>query len=1516
MDRPERLVPIQPLNSQKMERYTSGSDPQVQPAVDGVSSAEKNRPTLQKDAKQSEQAKRTKMQNLLTRMSERYKNRIESTDSSLSTDQEEMEKTKKLKAMIEILQNKLNKYEDKSSSRRFDEQMESTTPKSFRRATQRTRTTPSRDKLDNEEKLIDVTLGNSVTPSPNEAWQSAMDTLSSKISHMGSGIHRLDLDKILDLDLLPMPPGEDQKTSNSYTATSAVPPGVYGGQANKNLPKRQALHPKLTYQRPDLRDVHRPSINIKKLIKPIEDYNPPANTVKKLPLIPRYTDEEVVIDVSDVTMNGHQCPYIPKRPIHECISAPPDECSAPGYTGRECPVGTICCYDGCINLCWEPPYVSSTVAPFVSTPTVAYIPETSTVSPGLSEPLFYSPAPEDFKPEVRPHPLHGQYEHSKEYVSSNAYRTTSRPKPSHHTSSAKPPAFNYKPPSLDYLPPLENKDIHYHDPQSIREPVHDPKSLEPKEPSTMYPPPSLEYKEPSIKFVQKPISRGLPEVPPYQNYYPPPHYSTTPSTVTSYESTSMTSLKPPALDYLPPKKAKALDHSTAKMQAYIPPDKNYLPPTRTINHMQEYHPPTNEYLPPKPDYMSKMTPPVKSYQPPQSDISHMKTYQTPNREYLPPTLEKESSQKYHPPSKEYLPPPSTTQKPHHMVSYSPPTKSYLPPNPSTLHTTMTPPVLKYSEPTVSAKYREKTVPTKTYLPPNKGYIPPAKLMLQTIHKGTPQPPAQRNPSLQPHLTSTYSPPVKQYLPPETTAAYKSTDSPSYGNPTPVLHISTTMKVPSKDYIPPVKPTYKTTEVKGDIHHTESPLHMSTYQPPSKSYLPPSHPTKIPHQVTISYEPQQKKIPHEMIHMHPPTKQYKQPVAYCPSVEPISKEHCPHVTFQCWHPGKPDADCPHNGLCCFDGCYNVCLDPHQHPYKGPFHKPNHIAHILPSHEYVPKEVVEHDHTSSHVPHGELVSFHHRTLATKPHEPAHLHPASAPMHEMEKVYALGELPVPVAEVKQQYSPPSKSYLPPENEQHHLHHVEESMKHMKPPTYEPVSVKLPTAYEDVFPTPNLNLPGTPTYEKKEHLHPPSKEYLPPPESYLKEAGHVKISPPNKEYLPPKTEGYKEQRLLLPPSKSYLPPTIHHDHMKPPTEEYHSPKPTTFHMKPPVEEYHPPIVDPTYSSHELIHPPTKEYLPPVKPEYEVHELFQPEHHIGQDYMKPPTKEYLPPHYTKVEHIQPPTKDYLPPVKEAKYTSPKLPLGPEYIKPPTKEYLPPKPIHHHPTHDHILPPTKEYLPPNPVKHHSQGHAPVKPVEHYAGPTHIEPPTKEYLPPKHEPTPSHILPALPHHATLDHIKPPSKEYLPPSSVISHPIAEFSLPHGNIEPPHKEYLPPPSDYVPKAVSVLLQSEKASVLKPPSKDYLPPPKGTVVIPKDPPVLFSTTVSPHGLIEPPTKEYLPPVKGHHVIEKEPIHSHEIITPVGPIGKIIPTPETSGVYKPGSEHFVATYSNGHHGKYELFSK
>lgn len=159
--------------------------------------------------------------------------------------------------------------------------------------------------------------------------------------------------------------------------------------------------------------------------------------VKSLPAIARYQEREPVYRPTSSYERPSECPYIPRRPAHECYNAPPSECAEAGHGDvRACPRGTLCCYDGCINLCWSPtvapgggggaPLPPPLLPPFAPPPSQqrpgsqeTTVPvgggggaaPASAVDPSggslklAEEPLFYHPAPRDFQPSVGPPPL-------------------------------------------------------------------------------------------------------------------------------------------------------------------------------------------------------------------------------------------------------------------------------------------------------------------------------------------------------------------------------------------------------------------------------------------------------------------------------------------------------------------------------------------------------------------------------------------------------------------------------------------------------------------------------------------------------------------------------------------------------------------------------------------------------------------------------------------------------------------------------------------------------------------------------------------------------------------------------------------------------------------------------------------------------------------------------------------------------------------------------------------------------
>ena len=451
-------------------------------------------------------------------MTDRYNTRTESNFQ----DSVEEGKTKKLKNMIDILQDKLEKYQPKEnslkeiSSRRINHEP-SYLQQMAERGIQKSRTTPS---------SYQSSYKYTTTKSPKkkeetkEKWKDALETLSEKITRMGSGIHRLDLEEMLDLDMLEVP-SDDQKSSDSYPGTTAVPPShFYDSQlAEKKVPKRQvSIHPKLTYQRQDFGEVHRPSSKLKDLIREKEAgvRVVPGPAVRTLPPISRYHDQEPAYQPTSAFPRSSECPYLPARPYTECYAAPPSECENIGYPDPACAPGSLCCYDGCISLCWRSPALPPAL-PALAPPPATYTTTTT-------------------RPKV--------YGYTLEPVVHTTSTTSTTAAP--HVVTTKDPVFYppVPPPGPGYLPPLENSDAVHHHVHHVHH-GKDGKALHPV-PHLLYPPPSHSYKQPSISFIAK-GETGQPHLPSHSTVSPAPYY----------------------------KDGKSLDYQS-KMQHYQVPSKSYL----------------------------------------------------------------------------------------------------------------------------------------------------------------------------------------------------------------------------------------------------------------------------------------------------------------------------------------------------------------------------------------------------------------------------------------------------------------------------------------------------------------------------------------------------------------------------------------------------------------------------------------------------------------------------------------------------------------------------------------------------------------------------------------------------------------------------------------------------------------------------------------------------------------------------------------------------------------------------
>ena len=76
-----------------------------------------------------------------------------------------------------------------------------------------------------------------------------------------------------------------------------------------------------------------------------------------------------------------------------------------------------------------------------------------------------------------------------------------------------------------------------------------------------------------------------------------------------------------------------------------------------------------------------------------------------------------------------------------------------------------------------------------------------------------------------------------------------------------------------------------------------------------------------------YSPHPAPFPTPVAPLPPPVPQLARLTGQaCPVVAPKTPYECQHegLASTCWSPGVRDTDCPGHGLCCFDGCVNICI----------------------------------------------------------------------------------------------------------------------------------------------------------------------------------------------------------------------------------------------------------------------------------------------------------------------------------------------------------------------------------------------------------------------------------------------------------------------------------------------------------------------------------------------------------------------------------------------------------------
>ncbi len=1186
--------------------------------------------------------------------------------------------------------------------------------------------------------------------------------------------------------------------------------------------------------------------------------------------------------------------YLHPEKNHYRTTPRPDDCSTPfaHYVSTLKPKGES-------NLRNKPKYVStlkpketymSTMRPPVKEylppsgrhmstmkpPTNDFVPPKETYGSSIIPPVQEYALPEKtylstMKPPESdhwPHNDHAYIRPERPPVNKEAYMSSMKPPqkeyapPSHYMSTLKPPKKSYLPPESHYMSTLRPPAQGYGRPAnsyvSTLEPSRKP-----------YLPPDNSYMS-----VMKP---------PVQEYLPPGELY-------------MSTIKPPRQEYIPPK-AESLpprEHyvvSTAVppendfryMSTIQPPNQGYLPPEES--YVSSLKPPSKAKLVPdeydvstkRPSFVTAMRPPVVDYVPPH----YVSTIQPPRKEYLPPK-EEHISTTYAPaeihlkvPVEEYAPP-----KGKYLGTMKTPSKFYVPPEKGSYQasTTMKPPSLNY-EPPVSYPHREVDSmtryqpPSSEYLPPSSEYLPPHHEMAKMV------PPHHEYLPPEPDHTQYESPPHKN-------ASYAEKDhklSLAHYKSCPL--VSEKPQQVCKDY------TQHTCWSPG-VRDPDCPLSgLCCFDGCVNTCLPPNY----KHDPNIEYTEGDlsaaKKAGALAKKQKPPyplneESQYVEGVDYALASCPVKEKrtNCKeHNSHQCWSPGVPDLDCPGSGLCCFDGCVNVCImghheahnsnqyhlhhhHHHHHVHPISYHRPPHTKYLVPSSLFIPHDAI----------HG--TDEEGGVVAQKN---GHGYEQRPPYYGLEDIYSLGELdsmkpdkatvvdhstihtaghayPAVTLSPPARYVLPAKDYIPPLPE-----YVMPSYMELKPPhrAYLP-----PKAHPDL----------QNDFEAMTHFQLPSQAYLPPASGSSSSTRHYYsrpkslFSPPSKTYLPPPRTGasrpiYEVRTVEEVVSSAYEDST--------PNNRYYAPQlsasndhndPDAYHS--PSQQYLPP------HSHAIENPVTAEAFGTEEPSArhgasyksatahllpspeELKMSFEPEYlppegksaGVMDTHFTPPSRKYLPPGDSSANESNPdhdnfelPAQQYLPPKEDKPQVD--VPVQAHHI-PSSTPYTPPR--HEKEPHDQYQLPRKEYIPPPHEKTHKPKVSYELPSEEYLPPetsksleSHFQAPSKEYLPPPAAMGKSGKL--------SEHYKPPTKTYLPPKNSLKEhyePPTDAYLPPKNYL--QKHYEPPSKDYLPPAKGHDKKEELDVDYAPPSKEYLPPSK----------------VEAENDVKPEPQVYLPPPTNHH--------------------------------------------------------
>ena len=1315
------------------------------------------------------------------------------------------------------------------------------------------------------------------TPAPI-AVQDVEGMIGEKLRGLSVGVHRLNLDEILDMDKLHLEKkGPEVKEDLRPKVEPKNEEKVR--EEDKSLPKRD-VHPKLTFQRPELDAVHRPSAKLKDFITSGPEITVNAPVFNEQPTTISHFYEQQGIPIKDFP-KSYQSKLSQVQPPPTHPPSVPGSLSDPYPLTKELPP-----YHKPIAQYPQPPPSDKKIKQLQEhhnypapgghrdPPPLLYNspPPPSTTFKNKIGPFF---SPSERLPEAQalqqqqPVLSHGLPENKPQYVASSSYRLPSpSPAPGHHASSLAPVHHSTTP-----------------TPAYAATSQHSP-SLPLKH---QYSVPSYDMKQPNLRFDSDPNKQFIQVTP--KNIPPVP---TTPAPVTAvptYSSTYQT---------LPDDKIKSLGYrpksSSLPLRLYTPATR----PTIASNpHVSSLSPLPNKYqaslkqsttvapipidysspIPTYPSsskqsplpYVSSLALPTGEYQQPKSG-KMLDPLNLPNKDYLPPGDHLSSMQL---PTASYVPP-TGYQSPLYSSSYLPPSKDYAAPE-----------KIDFPQPTYIPQYSsnfttpvylpsgvhkeietfshgnsghlDETMISSSYQPPTDSYLPPA--------------PAYDD-------NSQMKPPSEDYLVPIT--SYISAMAPPFkGFFTSMLHQFTKLNPPSGNLTPDADSQhYKDLSLPNQDYLPPPTSYVSTMAPPVDDYRSPKKfglPMGLP---TTDY-----KVPAtgdtKVSSISPPSKDYL-PVPQYSTIVPPSNEYLPPDTYHSnaysMTPPKVDYKAPAPS-------YDQALLPPTQGYLPPA-APNLGAKIQPPvNDYLPP----------------------------PTYGAQLTPPGS-----------GYLPPTSTGGASTIQPPSKDYLPPSTYDFKLTPPHQGYL---PPKTAGTSIQLPN--QEYIPSNFMSTIEPPTHQylppsgtNAIPFNPPSKAYLPPSNSY-----QSTMKPPQYEYsqapkgymstiLPPTIDytaiEYKEK--LTPPGTDYLSPnhSAQGTYMLPPVNDYKAPGEITYvvapdqsyyvtHMEAPAKNYSVPETG-YYLKHHL--PPNYAFLSPGQEHFILRnkessynsepysskrilddspELEQGQNN-GRDEDFPgqprtlfntPSGNYLPPSKEKEKdatmlgaHLELPKSDYLPPSPNPKTLSNSSFLQHDL---PTKEYLPPSKYQS----DELLtldesivkyhPPHNEYLPTN---FNGTGVVPI----------HL--PTKSYLPPSYD-----------HHEPLE--KSSGTYYNPPVFGYSNP--ERKLKTQNMEPPEKEFASPAND-------------GKTLMDPPHKSYFPPSTDVKGLKYRPPLKDYRNPSQFAGLhyKPPTIVYIPPKEGIHgegfqlpVKEYEESHEHSGVKYLPPKHDY-KLPETHGEsYKPPSAEY-----------------